>query len=194
MALLQPARTQEQWQETINKMRSAYGAPLPAEQVAPLAAYLTRVIAIKTGDGQTPTSTQEQPETATKATGAAAGAAIFAAHCAVCHQASGTGLPGVFPPLAGSAWVNGGNAPLIQILLHGVQGTLTVNGTRYNGAMPPFGDQLSDAEIAAVLTYIRSQWGNQAASVGTPLISAQRSATSTHSGPWSGDADLAKMK
>jgi mono/diheme cytochrome c family protein len=55
MVLLQPARTQEQWKETINKMRSAYGAPLPAEQVNALAAYLTRVIGVETGDRHTPT-------------------------------------------------------------------------------------------------------------------------------------------
>jgi mono/diheme cytochrome c family protein len=56
--------------------------------------------------------------------------------------------------------------------------------------MPEFGSQLSDAEIAAVLSYVRSQWGNKAAPVGAPLVTTERAATAAHSEPWNGDADL----
>ena len=82
---------------------------------------------------------------------------------------------------------------MVQILLHGIQGTLTVNGVAYNGAMPTFGSQLSDAEIAAVLTYVRGQWGNKAGPVGAALVSTQRAATAARSAPWNGDTDLTKL-
>jgi len=119
--------------------------------------------------------------------------ALFAARCAACHQAAGTGLAGVFPPLAGSSWVNGRDTTLIQIVLHGVQGPLTVNGASFNGVMPNFGTQLSDAEIAAVLTYVRGQWGNGGGPVSASQVAAQRTATASRSGAWNGDAELAKL-
>jgi mono/diheme cytochrome c family protein len=190
MVLRQPARTQMQWTETINKMRSAYGAPIAAGQVDALAAYLTGVVSV---DSSTQSASAWQKEQAENGKNDSVdGAAIFAGSCAVCHQAAGTGLPGVFPPLAGSSWVSGRGATLVQILLHGVQGALTVNGKSYNSAMPAFGNQLSDAQIAAVLTYVRSQWGNKATAVNPSLVSAQRAATSARGGPWNGDIDLAR--
>jgi len=145
------------------------------------------------GDQRTLADLQRRLKTTAGAAPAADGAAIFAARCAACHQAGGTGLPGVFPPLAGSNWVNGRDSTVVQILLHGIQGTLTVNGVAYNGAMPTFGSQLSDAEIAAVLTYVRGQWGNKAGPVGAALVSTQRAATAARSEPWNGDADLTKL-
>jgi mono/diheme cytochrome c family protein len=89
--------------------------------------------------------------------------------------------------------VNGRDTTLIQIVLHGVQGPLTVNGTSFSGAMPAFGTQLSDAEIAALLTYVRSQWGNAGAAVSVAQVAAQRAATATRSGAWNGDAELTKL-
>ncbi|MDB6045177.1 MAG: cccA [Gammaproteobacteria bacterium] len=192
MVLRQPTRTQAQWKETINKMRSAYGAPIDAGQIDTLATYLTRVVAIDAGGQSAAVRQKFQPENGKQ--DSVDGAAIFAGSCAVCHQAAGTGLPGVFPPLAGSSWVGGQDGTLVQILLHGVQGALTVNGTTYNSAMPAFGSQLSDAQIAAVLTYVRSQWGNKAAAVNPTLVSAQRAATAARSGPWNGDTDLARQR
>ena len=190
MVLRQPTRTQPQWTETINKMRSAYGAPIAAAQVDGLAAYLTRVVSGDTAPESA--SVQRSPVSADGRHGSTDGAAVFAATCAVCHQATGKGLPGAFPPLAGSSWVEGRDATLVQIVLHGVQGALTVNGTTYNSAMPAFGGQLSDAQIAAVLTYIRSQWGNKTPPVSPTVVSAQRAATATRTAPWGGDSDLAR--
>jgi mono/diheme cytochrome c family protein len=158
--------------------------------------YIVRsnlALASQYGDERTLADLQQKPKTAGGKATAADGAGIFAARCAACHQTGGTGLPGVFPPLAGSNWVNGRDATVVQILLHGIQGTLTVNGVAYNGAMPTFGSQLSDAEIAAVLTYVRSQWGNKAGPVGAALVTTQRAATAARSQPWNGDADLTKM-
>ncbi len=88
--------------------------------------------------------------------------------CATCHQATGTGVPGVYPPLAGSEWVQGSEERLIRILLHGLNGPVTVKGNTYNGAMPAFGTvtgggyNWTDEKVSYVLTYIRQEWGNQA--------------------------------
>jgi cbb3-type cytochrome c oxidase subunit III len=146
------------------------------------------------GDHRTLSDLAAKPKSAANAGATADGAAIFSARCAACHQATGTGLPGVFPPLAGSNWVNGRDTTLMQILLHGIQGTLTVNGSSYNGAMPAFGTQLSDAEIAAVLTHIRSHWGNKGGPVNASQVATQRAATASRNQPWGGDADLTKLQ
>ncbi|OGB48649.1 MAG: cytochrome C oxidase Cbb3 [Burkholderiales bacterium RIFCSPLOWO2_12_FULL_65_40] len=116
------------------------------------------------------------------------GKALFAAQCAACHQATGQGLPGVFPPLAGSEWVKGEPRVLANILLHGVTGPITVAGKSYEGAMPAF-RQLGDAELAAVASYIRSAWGNQAAPL-TPERFAQERKASDRSTPFEGGAAL----
>jgi nitrite reductase (NO-forming) len=89
------------------------------------------------------------------------GEATYARVCAACHQADGKGTAGVFPPLAGSDYLaQVSSATLIGHVLHGMQGPVTVLGTTYNGVMPPMA-YLSDAEIATVLTYVRSAWGNR---------------------------------
>jgi mono/diheme cytochrome c family protein len=118
------------------------------------------------------------------------GSALYAAHCAACHQATGAGLPQVFPPLAGSEWVRGDEAVLLQILLHGVVGPIEVAGQTYQGAMPAFGDKLVDAELAAIATHLRGAWGNAAPAVKTEAVQRERAATATRSAPWSGGAEL----
>jgi mono/diheme cytochrome c family protein len=158
--------------------------------------YILRVntsIATENGDQRTVSDLRQQAKPAGSGAAAVDGAAIFSARCAACHQATGAGLPGVFPPLAGSNWVNGRDTTVIQIVLHGIQGSLTVNGVTYNGAMPTFGAQLSDAEIAAVLTHVRSHWGNTAGAVGAQQVTAQRAATAQRNEPWQGNADLSKL-
>ncbi len=93
------------------------------------------------------------------------GEALFNANCATCHQANGEGVPGAFPPLAGhlSELYNaeGGRSYLINVVLHGLQGALEVNGQTYNGVMPAFA-QLADAEVAAILNHELTSWGNEA--------------------------------
>ena len=122
------------------------------------------------------------------------GAAVYAARCAACHQATGAGLPGVFPPLAGSDWVAGKEATLAAIVLHGINGPLTVNGNPFNGAMPAFAAQLQDAEVAAVLSHVRSQWGNTGAPVTAEAVAAVRKDSGARSEPFKGDAELAPLK
>lgn len=89
-----------------------------------------------------------------------AGKGLYEAQCAACHQATGAGIPGVFPPLAGSDY-KGFLDPVehARTIVKGLTGEIVVNGTTYNGAMTPFG-QLSDLEIAAIATYERNSWGN----------------------------------
>ncbi|MBB1634431.1 cytochrome c [Cupriavidus sp. UME77] len=139
------------------------------------------------GDRRTVADLQGSSKTAG---GSVDGAAVFQARCVACHQATGLGLPGVFPPLAGSEWINGKDAKAASIVLRGITGKLTVKGTAYNGAMPAFADQLSDAEIAAVLTHARSQWGNSSPPVTEETVKAARAETAAMTAPFDGDAAL----
>ena len=116
-------------------------------------------------------------------TAAADGRAVYARTCQTCHQANGAGLPGAFPPLTASEYVNGDKARLIRIVLHGLTGPITVNGQNYNGLMTPW-KMLSDAEIAAVLTYERSNFQNNASAVTAAEVAAQRSATASRTTPY----------
>lgn len=93
--------------------------------------------------------------------------------CAACHQADGNGIQNAFPPLAGSEWVNGPAENLIRIQLRGLQGKITVKGAEYNGVMPP-NSSLSDEQIAEVLTYIRSNFGNKASAITAEQVKALR--------------------
>lgn len=91
------------------------------------------------------------------------GARAFGTSCSLCHQENGQGVAGAFPPLAGHvaemfAQKNGRDY-LVRVVLFGLEGTITVNGTTYVGAMPPWA-QLSDSEIAAALDHVLSSWGN----------------------------------
>ncbi|UGQ46898.1 c-type cytochrome [Massilia endophytica] len=94
---------------------------------------------------------------------AADGKALFAANCAACHQASGRGIPGAFPPLAGSAFVQGPADEVAAVLLKG------------RGGMPDFSAVLNDEEIAGVLSYVRGSWGNKAEALDQARIAALRS-------------------
>ncbi|MCC6952972.1 MAG: cytochrome c [Deltaproteobacteria bacterium] len=103
------------------------------------------------------------------------GKAVFAKSCAACHQLHGNGLPGAFPPLAGSPYVVGDNVErLTAIMIYGLQGPITVKGTVYNNVMTPWGSILKDEELAAVATYVRSAWGNTASAVGVDQITKTR--------------------
>lgn len=121
------------------------------------------------------------------------GKQLYTAACQACHQATGQGLPGVFPPLAGSEWVTGIPDTLAQIVLHGVTGPISVTGNTYNGAMPAFGEQFNDAELAAVLSFIRSEWGNGSPAVDETLVRAARHATEDRTQPWKGGEALAEL-
>jgi mono/diheme cytochrome c family protein len=89
-------------------------------------------------------------------------------NCIACHQLTGEGVPNQFPPLNKSEWVAGDKASvarLARVLLYGLSGEVAVRDGKFNGAMPAWGGQLKDYQIAAVLTYIRSNWDNKAGPV-----------------------------
>lgn len=127
---------------------------------------------------------------AAELTPAERGKKIFLANCATCHQANGQGVAGQYPPLAGSEYVINGTRRPAMILLKGLEGPLTVKGGKFGTAvMQPWEKTLSDAKIADVLTYIRSDWGNQASPVTAEEIAALRKELASHSPSWS-EADL----
>jgi len=105
---------------------------------------------------------------------AVAAAKQFADTCAVCHGATGQGVPGAFPPLVDDPVVNAPDpTQQIRTILNGLSGK-TINGTAYQGAMPPFADLLSDAQIMQVINHERSSWGNRAPMVTENDVTTRR--------------------
>ncbi len=119
------------------------------------------------------------------------GEKVFKSKCAACHQANGKGLPGSYPPLVGSKLLNTEPTTPIRIVLHGIQGPIVREGQSYNGAMTPHKDILNDLEIAEVLTYARSQWGNTGAAITEDEVKAVRSKTASQTVSYT-EADLTK--
>lgn len=116
------------------------------------------------------------------------GQRVFAKTCAVCHQTNGEGMPGQFPPLAGSEWVLAqaphGDNHIVAIVLNGLQGVVTVKGQQFNSVMAPWGSLLKDDEIAAVLTYVRNSWGNQAPPITAEFVAKVRAETKSRTEAW----------
>ncbi|HEX8899458.1 MAG TPA: cytochrome c [Chthoniobacterales bacterium] len=109
------------------------------------------------------------------------GKKVFSANCATCHQATGLGVTGQYPPLAGSEYVNGGTRRLGMIVLKGLQGPVTVKGQQFGTAvMQPWDKTLTDAKISDVLTYIRQEWGNKGGPVSAAQIAALRKELASH--------------
>lgn len=149
------------------------GAPVPqgadpaAEGAAPPAGTAA------TGDTAAPAETAPTDETtaeappgapaATPVVDTAAGQAVYEANCASCHQTTGEGIPGAFPALVGHvpALYNASREYLVNLQLYGLQGEIQIGGQTYNGVMPAWA-QLSDDDIANVLNYVSTAWGNEA--------------------------------
>jgi mono/diheme cytochrome c family protein len=121
----------------------------------------------------------------------AKGKVAYLTYCAACHQPHGKGVPGQFPPLAGSDWVNGvGPNRIVRLVLDGVAGPITVNGQQYSNAMVPWRPMLNDEQIAWIISYIRNEaeWGNAGSFVTAAEVKAIRGATSAHAGtPYNAD-------
>lgn len=115
------------------------------------------------------------------------GQQVYEEHCEACHQVEGQGVPGVFPPLAGSKWVTEDKGRLLRIVLHGMEGEVSVEGEVYNSRMPAWGSVLDDSEIAQVATYVRSSWGNHASEVSTNEVQRVRAATRARSALWTAE-------
>ncbi|SHK47246.1 c-type cytochrome [Rhodothermus profundi] len=110
------------------------------------------------------------------------GRRVYQNYCATCHQPNGQGVPGIYPPLTPNEWVQGDKGRLIRLVLHGAQGEMRVGEEVYNNVMTAH-DFLTDEQIAAVLTYIRQHFGNQAAAVSPEEVAAVRAASRQRE-PW----------
>jgi mono/diheme cytochrome c family protein len=154
-------------------------------------AYLGRYSGNFNGDGldylggaprvATKTGGPAGPAQAAELTPAERGKKIFSANCATCHQANGLGVAGQYPPLAGSEFTTGGSRRPAMIVMKGLQGPVKVKGQQYGSAvMQPWEKTLTDQKIADVLTYERSDWGNQASPVAAEQIAALRKELAAH--------------
>lgn len=157
-------------------------------------AYLGRYAGNFSGDGLDPLGGASRTTKSSVAGGPGAdvaavlgpaerGKKIFAANCATCHQATGLGVAGQYPPLAGSEYVLGSTRRLGMILLKGLEGPLTVKGAQYGSAvMQPWEKTLTDAKIADVLTYVRQEWGNTGGPVAAEGLAVLRKELAGHPG------------
>jgi nitrite reductase (NO-forming) len=110
-----------------------------------------------------------------------AGALLYNGTCSVCHQGNGAGLPDVFPPLAGSDYLSADKERAIGVVLNGLSGPVTVNGKQYNSVMPPM-SQLTDDEIANILTFVRNSWSNQGDAITKEQVAKVRASTQRPAG------------
>jgi len=123
------------------------------------------------------------------------GKKIYNGNCANCHQASGAGQPGTYPPLVGSEWVLGSKERLAAILLKGVNGSLNVKGAAYGTqVMPAQEGNLTPEKLANLMTYIRgsSDWGNTAGPVSVDEVNAAKTKFASHSAAWT-EAELLQI-
>lgn len=100
------------------------------------------------------------------------GKAVYAKVCIACHQVNGQGIPGAFPPLAKSDYLNKDTNRAIRGVVKGLTGPITVNGLKFNSAMPAA--TLTDQEIADAFTYVYASWGNNKTKVTPAMVKAQR--------------------
>jgi mono/diheme cytochrome c family protein len=121
------------------------------------------------------------------------GKKVYAGNCQNCHQASGDGQPGSYPPLVSSEWVLGSKERLAAILLKGVQGPLTVKGATFGSMVMPAQETLLTPEkIADLMTYIRGTWGNTAGPVTVDEVNAAKTKFTSHPAAWT-EADLLQI-
>lgn len=129
---------------------------------------------------QSTTTTTTTAATAASATQApakiasASGASVYQTNCSSCHGADGKGAPGAFPPLAHNPFVTGPAGPVIGVLKNGLTGPVKVGSQTYNGQMPAWKSTLSNDQIAAVITHIRTSFGNSASAVTSAQVAAAK--------------------
>lgn len=113
------------------------------------------------------------------------GEQLYTLYCSACHAPDGKGAgDGAFPPLAGSAWIEGNPKRSIAIVLHGLHGPIEVSGKSYNLEMPPQGAVLSDNQILAILNYVHSAWGNNGQQIPRDLMRVARAEFESRKQPW----------
>lgn len=134
--------------------------PRPAPLVAPAAETENAPAAVAAAPANVPPAvdlTLAGPPTSAQI---ARGERVYRTLCLACHLPDGKGMAGVVPPLAGADYMTADRARTVRIVLKGLQGPVTVNGTAYQGLMPGLENVLTDAQVADVLTYVFNRWGN----------------------------------
>jgi len=131
-------------------------------------AFVALVTAVVLGNAAAPTANAAPPR------GAAAGQKVFAANCAGCHGANAMGVPGLFPSLVANPYVSGDAKRVIHTVKYGLTGKIVVQGKTYNGNMPAWEGTLSDADIANVVSYIRTALKNKGSAVTLAQVRAVR--------------------
>jgi len=120
---------------------------------------------------------QTKPRSATSAAGAKAsiarGELVYKKYCLTCHQADGSGVPNMNPPLSKTTWVSGDKTKLIKVVLNGFPAPVDIDGNPYTNVMAPH-NFLKDQEIADVLTYVRNNFGNKGAAITVAQVKAAR--------------------
>jgi mono/diheme cytochrome c family protein len=124
-------------------------------------------------------------------TTAGAGGA-YATVCQACHQADGKGMPGAFPPLAGSSWMTGDPETPVRIVLLGLSGEIEVNGAKYNAVMPPPAG-MTDETIAEAVSHARTSFGNSASKVDAAFVKQVRDSLAGRTNPWTA-AELTALR
>ena len=159
----------QQWSPTSDFARTpTYGMSSGLGSTSPAEAATAAALPAESGGGAA------TRRTASSTADAARGAALYSANCAACHQPTGQGLAGVFPPLAGDPVVNQPDpTEHITTVLEGRQGS-TIRGVTYASPMPAFKGILNDADIAAVVNHERSSWGNAAPPASADTVAALR--------------------
>jgi len=119
------------------------------------------------------------------------GQQLYTLYCSACHGADGKGATaGTFPPLSESPWVAGDADRAVKITLKGLTGPVDVLGKTYNLEMPPQGAVLPDDQLAAILTYVRSAWGNSGSAVTADFVKTVRASVSSRATPWTAEEIL----
>lgn len=175
------------------------GAAIGAIAWAGLNMWFQHPLMASTSDLPTVFKEPPAPSPAAAAAAAAApagptdpGEATYSTVCAACHQATGQGLPGAFPPLAGSEWVTADPETPIRIVIAGLSGPITVKGGQFASMMPPPAG-LDDEKIAAVLTYVRSHFENKAEAVTKEKVAEVRASMNGRATPWTAE-ELTKLR
>jgi nitrite reductase (NO-forming) len=114
----------------------------------------------------------EVPKELNKSEKIEAGKKLYMQACFACHQSNGEGIPNAFPPLAKADYLNADEDRAIDALIHGLSGEITVNGKKYNSIMPS--QQLTDDEVANVLTYVYNSWGNKGSDITSEMVKKRR--------------------